>query len=278
MRAISGSMTSVLGNRSADVRGVHRAAAYTALAWSAVLLAWAVYNAFWQVGVGDFLRGIFYYGTGDDTGRAETANLNYGVVYIAAAVLILRGSAWGRGLATGVALIEGYNRLRSLTGALFDSRQQEYFRHTTEGELKLVTFALGFLVTAVLVLLLVRGVPEHEPWTPPANPWTQLAQQANQNPYQQQGYPQQAAAPAQSYPPYQQAQQPAYPYQAQQQPAPQAQAQAAQPAPVAGPPQPGTPQLPAGQQPVPPHGLQPAPQQPQPQPPANWQQPPSPGQ
>ena len=65
-------MTSVLGTASADVRGGHRVAAYTALAWSVVLLAWAVYNACWQVGVGDFLRGVFYYGVGDDTGRAET--------------------------------------------------------------------------------------------------------------------------------------------------------------------------------------------------------------
>jgi hypothetical protein len=260
-------MTSVLGHESADVRGVHRGAAYTAFAWSAVLLAWAVYNAGWQVGVGDFLRGIFYYGVGDDTSRAETSNLNYAIVYIAASVLILRGSTWGRGMACGAALIEGYNRLRSLNGALFDSRQKDWFTHNTQGELKLATFAVGFLVTAVLVVLLVRGAPpEREPWTPPANPWTQMAQQATANPYQQQY--QQPAAPAQAYQqpaapaqPYQQAQ-PGYGYPAQQPPAPQ---QGVQPA---------APQQQYAQ-PVPPQGAQPAPQQPQP--PAGWQ-PPSPGQ
>lgn len=276
MRAISGSMTSVLGHGSADVRGGHRVAAFTALAWSAVLLAWAAYNAFWQVGAGDFLRGVFYYGVGDDTGRAETANLNYAVVYIVAGVLILRGSTWGRGLACGAALIEGYNRLRSLTGALFDSRQKDWFTHTTQGELKLATFAAGFVVTAVLVALLVRGAPEHQPWSPPANPWTQLAQQATVNPYQQQPYQQPYQQPVPQ--PYQQQvppqPQPGYGYPAVQQPAPQQvqqpyqqqvpqpvapQAQVQQPAPQ-----------PAGPQPVPPQGAQPVPQ-PQPQPPSTGQ-------
>ncbi|MCX5384933.1 hypothetical protein [Streptomyces sp. NBC_00083] len=248
MRAISGSIASASGRADLSaVPRIHRAAAFIALAWAVVLLAWTAYNCFWQVGFADFARGIVYYGVGDGSGQADTANLNWAVVYAAAGLFILRGSIWARGLACGAALIEGYNRLRSLTGALFDDRQHEWFTHTTEGQLKLVTFALGFLVAVALVLLLVRDAVVYEPWTPPANPW---AQQGASAPHQQQGFPQQAqpgyvqptyqAPPAQAQQPYQAPAQAQPPYQA-----PQGQ----QPSPYSYgyPQQPGTPH--PGQQP-----------------------------
>ncbi|MGW2813887.1 hypothetical protein [Streptomyces sp. NPDC001415] len=201
-------------------------AAFLALAWAVVLLAWSAYNCFGQVGVADFARGIVYFGIGDGSGQADTANLNWAVVYLAAGLLILRGSVWARGLACGAALIEGYNRLRSLTGALFDSRQHDWFTHTTEGQLKLATFALGLVVAIALVLLLVRDAVVYEPWTPPANPWAQHTAPA---PHQHQAFPPVQPGFGHQPPPAPPAQQP-YPHGYPQQPA----------NPYPGPPQPPT--------------------------------------
>lgn len=150
------------------------------MGWAGILLLWAVYNCFWQVGVADFLKGIVYYGTSDRSGSAETFNLNWGVVYVAGGLLVLRGNTLGRGIIIGGAAIEGYNRVRSLTGALFEDRQAEYFFSTVQGGLKLATFAAGTLVTCALIVLLLRDFAAYEPWQPPVNPWTQQAHEARQ--------------------------------------------------------------------------------------------------
>ncbi|CAM5469313.1 hypothetical protein SAVIM338S_03092 [Streptomyces avidinii] len=192
---------------------MHQVAAYMALAWAAVLLCWASYSCFWQVGIADFAKGIVYYGLSDGSGRADTANLNWAVVYIIAGLLILRANSWARGLACGAALIEGYNRLRSLTGALFDSRQQGWFLDTTEGNLKLATFSFGVIITTTLVFLLIKEAAVYEPWVPPTNRWTQQAQEA------QLAHQAQQAQQAQQLPPQApQAQQPPQPQPAQQLP------------------------------------------------------------
>ncbi|MFE5539752.1 hypothetical protein [Streptomyces sp. NPDC056492] len=190
---------------SASTPRPHRVAAFVAMGWAGVLLLWALYNCFWQVGAADFLRGIVYYGTGDGSGTAETFNLNWGVVYVAGALLVLRGNTLGRGVIIGGAAIEGYNRVRSLTGALFDPKQAEYFHSTAQGGLKLATFAVGALVTGSLIVLLLRDFAVYEAWQPPVNPWTaQAREQAGQAqfPQQQQQPPQSAHGfgPAQSYP------------------------------------------------------------------------------
>ncbi|THA38265.1 hypothetical protein [Streptomyces sp. A1547] len=150
------------------------------MGWAGVLLLWALYNCFWQVGVVDFLQGIVYYGIGDGSGAAETFNLNWGVVYVAGGLLVLRGNTLGRGIIIGGAAIEGYNRVRSLTGALFDEKQTDYFTSTLQGGLKLATFAVGVLVTGALIVLLLRDFAAYEPWQPPVNPWTQQAHEARQ--------------------------------------------------------------------------------------------------
>ncbi|MFG2877668.1 hypothetical protein ACGFYU_22175 [Streptomyces sp. NPDC048337] len=233
------SMGLASGRATLTVPRIHRVAAYIALAWAVVLLAWAAYSCFWQVGAADFAKGIVYFGLGDGTGRADTADLNLAVVYLAASLLILRANSWARGLACGAALIEGYNRLRSLTGALFDSHQSDWFLHTTEGQLKLATFAAGVLVTATLVILLIKEATVYEPWVPPTNAWAQqpapfTPQPAPPMPPQgQYGYPQQhqqaplvpPAPQAQAMPPqvpnpYQYPQQPGTPYQGHQPPQP----------------------------------------------------------
>ncbi|MGW4651078.1 hypothetical protein [Kitasatospora sp. NPDC004289] len=134
-----------------------RPAAVVAGGWGAILLIWAAYNCFGQVGFVTFVQGIFYYGVSDGSSQAETNNLNYAVVYLVSAWLILGGRYWARGVVMGVALVEGYNRLRSLTGALLDAPQREWFTGTVEGWLKLSTFAVGLLVTAGLVVVLGRS-------------------------------------------------------------------------------------------------------------------------
>ncbi|WP_345287410.1 hypothetical protein, partial [Kitasatospora albolonga] len=59
------------------------------------------------------------------------------MVYLVSAWLILGGRYWARGVVMGVALVEGYNRLRSLTGALLDAPQTRVVHGTVEGWLKL---------------------------------------------------------------------------------------------------------------------------------------------
>ncbi|MFJ7277551.1 hypothetical protein [Kitasatospora sp. NPDC098663] len=229
-----------------------RAAGGIAVGWGVLLLAWAAYNCFGQVGFATYVKGIFYYGgTSVD---AETGSLNYGLIYLLSGILLLRGRTWALGVAAGVALVEGYNRVRSLTGALLDKPQREWFTSTTEGGLKLATFALGVVVTAALILLLVRlkwreqGAPEAAAAPGGQVHWSLL-----------QTIP---AEPAPGPQPYQQQQ-----FQPQPQPAWPQQPQAAWPAqpPFQQPPQPGWPQQP------------PAPQQPQSQP-AAWPQPAQPSQ
>ncbi|MBB4923640.1 hypothetical protein FHR34_002633 [Kitasatospora kifunensis] len=186
----------------ADVRsgelapaGSVRLAAWVAAAWGVVLLGWSAYNCFAETGFLTFLEGVFYYG-GNAT-KAETGNLNYAVVYCAGAFLMLRGRDWARGVVVGVALVEGYNRVRSLTGALFDKPQRVWFTGTTEGVLKLATFSLGVVVTTLLVVVLVRsllGDRSVAPWAPAPSPWA--GQQAQQPALAQQQF----APPAQAVP------------------------------------------------------------------------------
>ncbi|MFD9125812.1 hypothetical protein [Kitasatospora sp. NPDC059571] len=200
-----------------------RIAAGIAAGWGVVLLAWAAYNCFAQVGFGTFVEGIFYYGVSDGAARAETNSLNYAVVYLAAAWLMFTGRGWARGVVVGVALVEGYNRLRSLTGALFDAPQRAWFTGTVEGWLKLATFGAGLLVTTALTLIVLRSLagadaaPAAAPWSPapfqppfpqpafgqpPAQPafgqppqaWPPAQQQFGQPPF---GAPQFGAPPAQ---------------------------------------------------------------------------------
>ncbi|WP_330294491.1 hypothetical protein [Streptomyces sp. NBC_00503] len=182
----------------------HRIAAYVAFGWAIVLLLWAIYNCFWQVGFGEFMQGLVYYGVGDGSGASETFNLNWALVYTAGGVLVLRGNTLGRGIVIGGAAIEGYNRLRSLTGALFDEKQNDWFTSTTQGILKLATFGLGFVVTAALIILLLRNFTVYEPWQPPVNPWTQQAQAVRQANQQQAPVQQPYAAPQQQQAPVQQ--------------------------------------------------------------------------
>ncbi|MFI9318892.1 hypothetical protein ACIGXI_03750 [Kitasatospora aureofaciens] len=224
-----------------------RGAGGLAIGWGVVLLGWAAYNCFGQVGFATYLKGIFYYG-GTSVG-AETGSLNYGLLYLIAGILLLRGRSWALGVAAGVALVEGYNRVRSLTGALLDEPQREWFTGTTEGGLKLATFALGVVVTATLILLLARskwreqseGALGGEPhWsilqTVPASP--------TPGPY---GQPQHQ--PVQPQPQLQAQPQPAWPQQPPAQPGWQQQPVAPQPQPAAWPPAQPQP-LPYGQQPT----------------------------
>ena len=183
-----------------------RGAGGLAIGWGVVLLGWAAYNCFGQVGFATYLKGIFYYG-GTSVG-AETGSLNYGLLYLIAGILLLRGRSWALGVAAGVALVEGYNRVRSLTGALLDEPQRQWFTGTTEGGLKLATFALGVVVTATLILLLARskwreqseGAPGGEPhWsilqTVPASPTPGPYGQPQHQPVAPQPQPQPAAWP-----------------------------------------------------------------------------------
>ncbi|MGV9265011.1 hypothetical protein ACWDRR_10150 [Kitasatospora sp. NPDC003701] len=147
-----------------------RPAGGLAVAWGAVLLGWAVYNCFWQAGFATFAKGIFYYG--GSSVAAETGSLNFGVLYLASGILLLRGRDWARGVVVGVALVEGYNRVRSLTGALLDAPQRRWFTGTTEGWLKLVTFGLGVAVTATLAVLLIVSLRRSgSRWAPAPGPW-----------------------------------------------------------------------------------------------------------
>ncbi|MED7954464.1 hypothetical protein ACFVYP_21360 [Kitasatospora sp. NPDC058201] len=238
-----------------------RPAGGIAVAWGAVLLGWAAYNCFWQAGVATFVKGIFYYGS--DAVTAETGSLNYGLLYLVSGVLLLRGHGWARGVAVGVALVEGYNRVRSLTGALLDEPQRRWFTGTTEGWLKLVTFGLGVLVTAVLVLLLVRSLRRPETGREPApGPW------AAQSPFPGQTFPGQPpfGGPVQQHAQHAQphAQQAPAAWAPQAQPYPQPQPQAhPQPYPHEQPTQTGWPQP----QPQPYASGPAAPQQPWPAPP-----------
>lgn len=138
-----------------------RAAGGVAVCWGVLLLGWAGYNCFGQVGVATYFKGIFYYG--GSSVAAETGSLNYGLLYLVSGILLLRGRNWALGVAAGVALVEGYNRVRSLVGALLDKPQREWFTGTTEGWLKLATFGLGVVVTAALIVLLARSVWREQP-------------------------------------------------------------------------------------------------------------------
>ncbi|MGA5818876.1 hypothetical protein ACPC54_13590 [Kitasatospora sp. NPDC094028] len=230
-----------------------RVAGGLAVGWGAVLLCWAAYNCFGQVGLGTYVEGIFYYG--GSSVDAETGSLNYGLLYLIAGLLLLRGRGWALAVAAGVAGVEGYNRVRSLTGALLDKPQREWFTHTTEGQLKIATFALGVVVSATLILLLAKskwgeqpeGAAAAEPhWsilqTVPA---THFPAQQPQPPVQQQAaWPQQPPAqPAWQQQPQPQPYQPQPPQPYQQQPVQQP--------PAAWPPQPPAPQPPAQPQPAP---------------------------
>ncbi|MGW6915130.1 hypothetical protein ACWGB8_15145 [Kitasatospora sp. NPDC054939] len=189
-----------------------RLAGGLATGWGAVMLCWAAYNCFWQAGFGVYVRGIFYYG--GSSIAAETGSLNYAVLYLGSGILLLRGRSWARGVVAGVALVEGYNRVRSLTGALLDEPQRRWFTGTTEGWLKLVTFALGVAVTAALVAVVLRAlqsearrspelplpqppypVPFQQPAWPPPAPQPMLGPQS---PWPQQ--PPAGAAPPQQWP------------------------------------------------------------------------------
>ncbi|MFI1454295.1 hypothetical protein [Streptomyces roseus] len=239
---------------SASTPRAHRVAAFVAMGWAGILLLWAVYNCFWQVGVADFLQGIVYYGTGDGSGTAETFNLNWGVVYVAGGLLVLRGNTLGRGIIIGGAAIEGYNRVRSLSGALFDDKQAEYFTTTVQGGLKLATFAVGAAVTCALIVLLLRDFAVREAWQPPANPWTRQANEARraqQAPAQQSPQPSHGFGAPQGYPPHPGPQLPQTGY-GQPQPQPYAPQQAQPgygPGPYGG--QPAWPQPPQAQPPQP---------------------------
>ena len=195
--------------RPADVPTLYRAASYVAIGWAAILLVRALYNCFAVVGPGQFLLGIVYYGSHGGSGQAETSSFDYAILYATGALFIIRGSHWARGLVCGVAAVEGYNRLRSLTGALFDPAQRPWFTGQLQGQLLLATLIVGVLVTVALVVMLSRRVGAHVPWQPPPSPWTAAAQAAmNQG---QHGVPQYAPQPV----PQQQApQQHYYPQQA----------------------------------------------------------------
>ncbi|MGW3229832.1 hypothetical protein [Kitasatospora sp. NPDC001095] len=230
--------------------GPMRAAGGVAVSWGVLLLCWAGYNCFGQVGVATYLKGIFYYG--GSSVFAETGSLNYGLLYLASGILLLRGRNWALGVAAGVALVEGYNRVRSLVGALLDKPQREWFTGTTEGWLKLATFGLGVVVTAALIVLLARSVWREQPapaplssaqpqpaWSQPAawpqpqpqplsQPQPAWPQPLPGQPQPQPGWGQPVPGRPAPYPPQQPAQPGAYP------PA------VAQPWPAA-PPQPGAP-------------------------------------
>ncbi|MEU6234159.1 hypothetical protein [Kitasatospora sp. NPDC047058] len=278
----------------------NRLAGGLAVAWGAVLLAWAAYNCFWQVGFTTFVKGIFYYG-GSSMG-AETGSLNYGALYLASGILLLRGREWARGVAVGVALVEGYNRVRSLTGALLDEPQRHWFTGTTQGWLKLLTFGAGVLVAAALVLLLAvslrRGAGTG--WAPAPAAWAGGGQPSpfatqpdqlhwslrqtlpqDQAPGQQPVQPQPFGGPQQAQPPVQPQPQPQS-QQAWPQPLPAQQAQPAQPLPhqptqPAWAPQQPPAQPPAPQQPWPAPPVTPGPVAPGPVPPAPGTPPPHQG-
>ncbi|WP_181799293.1 hypothetical protein [Kitasatospora acidiphila] len=208
--------------------GAVRSAGWVAAGWAVVLLGWSAYNCFVQVGFPTFVEGVFYYG--GDAMKAETGDLNYAVAYLVGAAMILRGRDWARGILVGVALVEGYNRVRSLTGALFDKPQRVWFTGTTEGMLKLVTFGLGVLVAGFLIVVLLRSLmgdravagwaPAPSQWAAPAQPpfaaqppapapapapWPSQPQQLQPQPpapWQQQP-PQQASQPMPPQPPQQ---------------------------------------------------------------------------
>ena len=202
------STDSHLSPRPADVPTLYRAASYVAIGWAAILLVRALYNCFAVVGPGQFLLGIVYYGSHGGSGQAETSSFDYAILYAVGGLFILRGSHWARGLVCGVAAVEGYNRLRSLTGALFDPAQRPWFTGQLTGQLLLATLIVGVLVTIALVIMLSRRVGAHVPWQPPPSPWTAAAQAAMYP--TQQSAPQYAPQPV----PQQQAQQHYYPQQA----------------------------------------------------------------
>ncbi|MGC0312742.1 hypothetical protein [Kitasatospora acidiphila] len=157
--------------------GAVRSAGWVAAGWAVVLLGWSAYNCFVQVGFLTFVEGVFYYG--GDAMKAETGDLNYAVAYLVGASMILRGRDWARGILVGVALVEGYNRVRSLTGALFDKPQRVWFTGTTEGMLKLLTFGLGVLVAGFLIVVLLRSLMGDRAvagWAPAPSQWAAPAQ------------------------------------------------------------------------------------------------------
>jgi hypothetical protein len=191
---------------AAVVPALYRVAAFVALGWAGILMVRALWNCFFDVGVGNFLLGIVYYGATDKAGQAETSSLSYALFYGFGAYFILRGSHWARGLVCGVALVEGYNRLRSLTGALFDQAQRGWFTSSVRGDLLLATFALGLIVSVGLVLMLSRRVTVRVPPQPPVNVWPTATGTSygaapltmpQQFPYQPNPYPQQPPYPPQ---------------------------------------------------------------------------------
>ncbi|TDU06142.1 hypothetical protein EDD99_4688 [Streptomyces sp. 846.5] len=214
------STDSHLSPRPAEVPTLYRAASYVAIGWAAILLVRALYNCFAVVGPGQFLLGIVYYGSHGGSGQAETSSFDYAILYAVGGLFILRGSHWARGLVCGVAAVEGYNRLRSLTGALFDPSQRPWFTGQLTGQLLLATLIVGVLVTIALVIMLSRRVGAHVPWQPPPSPWTAAAQAAM--------YPAQQGAPQYAPQPVPQQQAPQQHYYPQQAP-PQAYPQSAAP-------------------------------------------------
>ncbi|MGW2867046.1 hypothetical protein [Kitasatospora sp. NPDC001225] len=227
--------------------GPMRAAGAVAVCWGVVLLGWAGYNCFGQVGVATYLKGVFYYG--GSSVAAETGSLNYGLLYLVSGVLLIRGRDWALGVAAGVALVEGYNRVRSLTGALLDEPQQKWFTGTTEGWLKLATFGLGVVVTAALIVLLARSVwreqpraavaPAPQPFQPQPYPaaWGQPQPQPYSQPQPQPAWPQTLPGQPQQQPQPGWGQPVPYPQQQPVQPWPAASSQPGAPAP--GPVRPG---------------------------------------
>ncbi|MFG2911702.1 hypothetical protein ACGF0D_02245 [Kitasatospora sp. NPDC048298] len=231
-----------------------RAAGGVAVGWGVLLLCWAGYNCFGQVGVATYLKGIFYYG--GSSVFAETGSLNYGLLYLVSGILLLRGRNWALGVAAGVALVEGYNRVRSLVGALLDKPQREWFTGTTEGWLKLATFGLGVAVTAALIVLLARSVWREQPAPAPlssAQPQPAWSQPAAWPQPQLQPQPQPLSQP-----------QPAWPQPLPGQPQHQLQPGQPQPQPGWGQPVPGQPTPYPPQQPAQPGAYPPAVAQPWP--------------
>jgi len=167
-------------DRSGPLGGLRRPvliSGFVSLTWAAVLLAWAAYSCFVQVGFGTYAQGIFYYGSTGGTANADTGSLAYGILYAVFGLLILRGTLWARAFVLGLVAVDGYNRLRSLTGALFDPVQRRWYTGQTEGVLHLITLCLGLCVAIGLTALLVRRLTPEEPrWTPEPNRWTQAAQ------------------------------------------------------------------------------------------------------
>ncbi|GAA1968053.1 hypothetical protein GCM10009738_50460 [Kitasatospora viridis] len=131
-----------------------RAAALMCIGWALVRAAWTGYNAAVQTGVGVFFKGLFYYGSHDGTANVDSTSFSYAVLFGLAGVLLLRGSVWSRGFVLALAATDAYGRLRSLTGALLDPSQVDWFTGRLEGQLRLATMVIGVVLFVVLLVLL----------------------------------------------------------------------------------------------------------------------------